>query len=160
MTPAEILLAIGAVITATVAYLNYRNTARKDVVALLQGEVTRLSERLAASDKEHEEEIARRDTERKRLRNRVRFLHKLALAREQENNRLLAKIDQWYTWSKEMGRAYNLLYLELSAIKHQLDPSLPEDDPQSTLPVGPGALKGTGPLPPPPPGPFEREEPT
>ncbi|HLF28205.1 MAG TPA: hypothetical protein VJG32_17890 [Anaerolineae bacterium] len=61
---------IGVVITALIGFLNYRNSARKDAVALLQKEVERAHSRL-------EEIEAERNTlsdERNELRNQIKAL--------------------------------------------------------------------------------------
>jgi hypothetical protein len=140
----DTLLTIVAVVASLVGFLNWTQSARKGLVEDLKSQVALLKQELEEAQKSHADEIAARDVERKKLRNRVRFLGKLALQRESENNKLQARMKQLNMLADNMGKAYNKTMLEVFALRKELAdatgnqsvlgataplPTLPEDKP-------------------------------
>lgn len=116
----DTLLTIVAVIASLVGFLNWTQSARKGLVEDLKSQVALLKQELEEVQKKHSEEIAARDVERKKLRSRVRFLGKLALQRESENNKLQARMKQLNMLADNMGKAYNKTMLEVFALRKEL----------------------------------------
>jgi len=116
----DTILTIVAIVAALVGVLNWITSARKGLVEDLKAQVALLKQDLQETKDQHAAEIQRRDVERKRLRSRVRYLGKLALQRESENNKMAAKMQQWHHWADELGQAYNKTMLEVFALRKEL----------------------------------------
>jgi hypothetical protein len=134
----ETINLIIAVAAALIAFLGYRNSARKGLVDELMAQVKFLKETAAERDDTFKTEIAARDVDRKKLRNRVRFLTKLLIQRESENNKQAAKISQWFKWADQMGRAYYTMQLEVLTLRKDLSIATGGSTPPgATMPLPP-----------------------
>lgn len=109
-----------ALVAALIALFGYWRSARKGLVDELLAEVRFLKETSAARDESFKAEIAARDVERKKLRNRVRFLTKLLLQRESENNKMASRVKLLNVQVDKIAREHYLATIEVLALRKAL----------------------------------------